>query len=775
MTMAMPTSMAAMRSHMTDDPPEGHGRSVASGMSMDDMEAQHDAAHEAGAAHTHSRSRMAPPRQGLVRAQSSGIELGSDEPTDGSIGTLTGHFSVFDVWYEVDSVYEGHFLERIAPGAFADTIANDRGAMRVTFNHGTDPSLGNKVLGPITALEEDRTGARYEVALLDTTYNRDLLPGLKAGVYGSSFRFNVLDEEFDHKPGRSRHNPDGIPERTITRAHVGEFGPVTFPASPAATAGVRSLTDQYRPASIPTPEARTEPEPAPEPPQAVSAQPKETPVEYVTRDEKAARVRELKAELTRQATEYPGVMPEEAQNRWDADNKELDTLERDIAAWDSRVARTASFGQSEQNRIDVEQQPTWTAPAVVRGRSEADIYDIAAIERQGSPERRDQAYRDNAMRAVETARYAHPDADVPKTQGFLADLLDHKDTRDKDLARRILLTGAPVYRRAFAKYLSGSPMSPEEQRYAALTSQVDATGGFSIPFFFDPTMVHVGAHTAINPYRRACRVIPIVGTDTYHGVTAAAVLATRAAEEAAVAEGGGAIGQISAIVGKVHALVTASVEIFSDRPDLATEVASLIAEAKDTEEENIFTVGVGDALGQGFNPIGMLCARGTTGAYTAAETATNNTFAIADLYSTEAALPVRHRMNAAWFMGRATIRAAQAMETTGGQLFGGQNYASVGYPQNDPFGNTGLRLMNYPVWEVPSAGTGTADNAIIGALVAPQSFYVIERLGMTVEVIPHAVNTNGLPTGQRRVYAWWRNTAKPSNVDAGRTIAINPA
>jgi hypothetical protein len=36
-----------------------------------------------------------------------------------------------------------------------------------------------------------------------------------------------------------------LPERTITRAKVMEFGPVTFPANPDATAGMRSMTDHY--------------------------------------------------------------------------------------------------------------------------------------------------------------------------------------------------------------------------------------------------------------------------------------------------------------------------------------------------------------------------------------------------------------------------------------------------------------------------------------------------------------------------------------------------
>jgi hypothetical protein len=36
-----------------------------------------------------------------------------------------------------------------------------------------------------------------------------------------------------------------MPERTIREVQLFEFGPVVFPAYPAATAGMRSLTDHY--------------------------------------------------------------------------------------------------------------------------------------------------------------------------------------------------------------------------------------------------------------------------------------------------------------------------------------------------------------------------------------------------------------------------------------------------------------------------------------------------------------------------------------------------
>jgi HK97 family phage prohead protease len=159
--------------------------------------------------------------------------------------TMFGHFATFNQWTEIDSAFEGRFMERVAPGAFARSLAHDRRALRVLFQHGRDPSIGDKVLGIPSLLREDELGAQYEVPLLDTSYVADLIPGLQAGAYGASFRFKVLREDLNDTAGASSYNPKGLPERTIREAKVLEFGPVTFPAYEGATAGVRSLTDWY--------------------------------------------------------------------------------------------------------------------------------------------------------------------------------------------------------------------------------------------------------------------------------------------------------------------------------------------------------------------------------------------------------------------------------------------------------------------------------------------------------------------------------------------------
>lgn len=188
------------------------------------------------------------PRDNLVRAliDTEAAHLRADNGSEGR--TLHGRFAVFNRWTRISSVWEGEFMERIAPGAFAKTFEEHRDRIKVLYDHGRDPQIGNKPLGPIRALGEDTTGAAYEVDLIRASYNDDfIIPAAEAGLLGASFRFSIPEggDEWITPERSTQGNPDKLPERTITQAEVYEFGPVTFPAYADATAGVRSGTDNF--------------------------------------------------------------------------------------------------------------------------------------------------------------------------------------------------------------------------------------------------------------------------------------------------------------------------------------------------------------------------------------------------------------------------------------------------------------------------------------------------------------------------------------------------
>lgn len=705
-----------------------------------------------------------PPKDDLFRAMQSGI---SSE--DGR--TLTIRLAPADSWAEIESVTEGHFMERFKAGAYRKTMAES--PPKIMFQHGRDPEIGEKVIATTDEVGEDEISPFARGQILDGVPPL-VVDGLRKGVYGSSHRFSVVRDDFNPKPKPSPHNPMGLPERTITEAKLFELGAVTWPAYGQTSASLRSLTDEFRLSGITAdpehlrnlvnyidpdaPSVGAAAQPHPEPERRETVAPPTIPkkekitVEYVTRDEKSSRVTELKQALARQAVEYPGVLPADAQATWDADTSELETLERDIKAWDERQARLAAYA-TDPDKVE----RTWEPVASFGRKSESDIYDLSTVDRAGSQEKRDQLYRDNAMRSVEQSTYPHPKADQDAFRSNIATLLDYKDSPDKELARRILVTGSPVYKRAFNKAVIGTPLSNEETRAAALAvTGTTTTGGWMVPYVFDPTLIPIGA-AVNNPFRAHCRVEQLVGGNAWTAVSATAVVAIYEAEAAAATEAGPTIGRPTMTAQRASTFISLSNETLQDRPDLPGELAFLIQEGKDVLEEAQYAGGTGGTV----YPFGMFY----TGAFTNLDSITDNVTAVADIYAIEAALPMRYRRNAKWFMSRATLHKWQAFETVYGTYFGGQNYAYAGTPVDAANGDTGVRMLGYPIIEVPSAPHGaanfTTDGVIHTVFGDPKTYVIVDRIGMNIEVIPHLFDGAGKPKGQRGIFAMWRNTARP--------------
>lgn len=175
------------------------------------------------------------PRDDLIRMTQTPLEWrAADDESDGRIGTLYGYAARFNTPTLINS-WEGRFTEQIAPGAFKRTLKDRGDRVKVLFNHGMDPSIGDKPLGRPERMDEDADGLYVEVPLDDTSYNRDLVASLRSGALdGMSFRFSVVREKWQESD-----DPKVLPVRIIQEAKLYELGPVTFPAYEATTAGVR--------------------------------------------------------------------------------------------------------------------------------------------------------------------------------------------------------------------------------------------------------------------------------------------------------------------------------------------------------------------------------------------------------------------------------------------------------------------------------------------------------------------------------------------------------
>ncbi|OQC18840.1 MAG: Caudovirus prohead protease [Deltaproteobacteria bacterium ADurb.Bin072] len=124
--------------------------------------------------------------------------------------------------------------EKIAPGAFTEAIG--KSDVRALWNHDPNYVLGRTKNGTLQ-IREDEQGLFYEVTPPDAQWARDLVESIKRGdVDQSSFAFTVDVEQWDES---------GNPVvRTIVKVReLYDVSPVTYPAYPTATSGVRSLGD----------------------------------------------------------------------------------------------------------------------------------------------------------------------------------------------------------------------------------------------------------------------------------------------------------------------------------------------------------------------------------------------------------------------------------------------------------------------------------------------------------------------------------------------------
>lgn len=148
---------------------------------------------------------------------------------DGAAGArkLIGHAAVFNALSED----LGGFREKIAPGAFAASIAADD--IRALFNHDPNFVLGRNVAGTLK-LAEDETGLAMSCDLPDTQAARDLVVSIERGdITGQSFSFNTISDEWNMVEG------DTV--RTLLAVRLWDVSPVTFPAYPQTDAAMRGL------------------------------------------------------------------------------------------------------------------------------------------------------------------------------------------------------------------------------------------------------------------------------------------------------------------------------------------------------------------------------------------------------------------------------------------------------------------------------------------------------------------------------------------------------
>lgn len=161
-----------------------------------------------------------------VRFHIGNLEL-RDDKKEGSAGTIGGYAAVFNKLSEP----LGRFREKIAPGAFADSLKND---VRAFWNHNMDFILG-RTSAKTLSLKEDQLGLAFNLDLPDTQMGNDILTSVRRGdISGMSFGFMVNEDNWERGKAGEPHI------RTLLKVDLFEVSPVVFPAYPQTSVNARS-------------------------------------------------------------------------------------------------------------------------------------------------------------------------------------------------------------------------------------------------------------------------------------------------------------------------------------------------------------------------------------------------------------------------------------------------------------------------------------------------------------------------------------------------------
>lgn len=157
-------------------------------------------------------------------------ELRVERRADGS-AVIHGYGAVFNQL----SVPLWGFREKIEPGAFTRAVEKDD--VRGLWQHDSNYVLGRNRAGTMR-LEEDEVGLAYEIDPPDTQWARDAIVTMERGdVTQSSFQFETISDRWEED------KETGVIIRTLLEVKLYDVSPVTFPAYPQTSVGVRGLVE----------------------------------------------------------------------------------------------------------------------------------------------------------------------------------------------------------------------------------------------------------------------------------------------------------------------------------------------------------------------------------------------------------------------------------------------------------------------------------------------------------------------------------------------------
>ena len=333
-------------------------------------------------------------------------------------------------------------------------------------------------------------------------------------------------------------------------------------------------------------------------------------------------------------------------------------------------------------------------------------------------------------------------------------LLETESNHSPRIARHILMASSDAYQAEFKQFIQSQGQVAGELMRTAL-SLSSTNGGYLVPVPIDPTIVLTNTG-AINPLREISTVKTIAGANIWNGVTSAGVNAEWLTEGSQASDASPTFGQISITAHKAAVYLFGSYEMLSDS-GFSQELAGLFADGKNRLEADAMAT----ANTAADRPRGVVAG---VLAVTASivTSATTGAFVAGDVFNTYDGQGARWQLNAKWLANQKIYSKVRQFSTNQGANF----WTTIG-------GGQPAELLGLPTYTASSM-TGTVGNGTNIMLVGNfDNYYIVDRIGFSVQYVPTVIGANQRPTGQAGWLGYWRVGAEVANPAAFRLLQLN--
>jgi len=354
--------------------------------------------------------------------------------------------------------------------------------------------------------------------------------------------------------------------------------------------------------------------------------------------------------------------------------------------------------------------------------------------------------------------FTHEGLDEARTLKHIEKLLrtNNGDFSGEAFARWLLATESDAYRSAFPKLIGGQhwALSNEERDAVQVVQELRATmnittdgqGGYGVPVLIDPTIILTGQGSP-NDFFNIARVESIT-TDEWRGLTSAGATSYWTTEGVTFTDGSPTLAQPVVTTKKLTTLVKYTFEFQGDFPNWASQMATIMAEARSEALVAAFTNGTGNTA----QPQGIVTGLKANSATSQVLMTTDGAMGAVDLYNLWAALPAKYRANARHMMSMVTQNKIRQYAV--GTAAADPNFTINMTEEDIPRLNGKPVHLNDYMDGPPLSATSDVVPVIYGDW---RNFLIAQRVGATIETVQHMIDTtSGNPNGTRGTFMWER-------------------